>query len=204
MKVGMPLGVYVPGSTVIHRIPAGVKLLGLIVFIIVVTVLFRTPLTVGVAIAVTALGYVMARIRPRTAAGQILPAVPIVAFLGLFQWWQNDLTSALVIFGGLMCTIAAAALVTLTTTIAALMDALERGLAPFARFGLPVETISLAMSLTIRLIPLQFAAVKEVLDARAARGAGWSVSAFGVPVLVRSIRRARALGEALVARGVGE
>lgn len=204
MTHGMPLGVYVPGTTIIHQMPAGLKLVGLIAFVIGVTVFATTWTPISVAIAATTLGYLIARIPLRTAAGQVLPALPIVLFLGAFQWWQNDFTAAVLIVLSLMCTIAAAALLTLTTTIAALMESLERGLAPLARFGLPTETISLAMSLTIRLIPLQLAAVREVLDARAARGAGWSVFAFAVPVLVRSIRRARALGDALVARGVGE
>ena len=106
----------------------------------------------------------------------------------------------LTIFAAMM----AAFLLTLTSTVDAIMESLEDSLRPLARFGLPVETISLAMSLTIRLIPLMFETVYEVLDARKARGAGFSPLAFGTPVIIRSIRRARAMGEALQARGVGD
>ena len=60
------------------------------------------------------------------------------------------------------------------------------------------------MSMTIRLIPLMLGTVNEVLDARKARGAGFSLCAFGTPIIVRSIRRARAMAEALQARGVGD
>lgn len=55
--------------------------------------------------------------------------------------------------------------------------------------------------MTLRLIPLQLAAVDEALQARHARGASASLLAFGTPVVVRSIRRATGIAEALVARG---
>ena len=104
----------------------------------------------------------------------------------------------------IMSSIGMAAVFTLTTTVAEMLEALEKALAPTARFGVPVEAISLALSLTIRLIPLQFATVGEVLDARKARGADFSITAFGAPVMIRSIRRARVIGDALLARGVGD
>lgn len=204
MKLGIPLGVYVPGSSVLHRLPGALKLVVLLVFILAVTFFARTLPAVGVAWAVVAVGYLLARIPLGIAAGQVLPALPIILVLGAFQWWQNGLTRAGVIVLSLLCTIAAAALLTLTTTISGLMESTERLLSPLARFGFPVETVTFAASLTLRMIPVQLAALREVADARKARGAGWSVRAIGVPVMVRSIRRARALGEALMARGFGD
>ncbi|GAB3941328.1 energy-coupling factor transporter transmembrane component T family protein [Corynebacterium tapiri] len=200
MGVNVPLGVYIPGTSVIHRTPVLLKLAVLVAYVIVVAL--GAPLIV--AVPLVALGYLCARIPVRIAAGQILPALPILVPLAAVQWWQASLAVALTTIIGLLATIAAAALMTLTTTVAELMDALERGLSPFARFGLPVETISLAISLTIRLIPLQLHSAQEILQARAARGASWSITAFGVPFIVRAIQRARKLAEALVARGVGD
>lgn len=203
MNIGVPLGVYVPGNTAIHRLPAATKLIGLLVFIVVVTAFARSLPTVAVAGIIVVLGYLIARIPPRTAAGQILPALPVILVLGAFQWWQRGLETATVIVLSLVVTIAAAALLTLTTTISELMESLENLLTPLARYGFPVETVTLAVSLTLRMIPVQLATLREVLDARRARGAGWSVTALGVPVMVRTIRRSRALGEALAARGAG-
>jgi biotin transport system permease protein len=71
----------------------------------------------------------------------------------------------------------------------------------------PVDQVSLALTLTMRLIPLQVQAVNEVLDARRARGSrsvGLSLTAFGVPVIVRTILRARAIADALRARGAAD
>ena len=92
-------------------------------------------------------------------------------------------------------------MLTLTTTVEALLDALDQSLQPLARVGVPVELISLTIALTIRLIPLMLATANEVLDARRARGAGFSFAAFGVPLVIRAVRRARQIGEALMARG---
>ncbi|MHA2789183.1 energy-coupling factor transporter transmembrane component T family protein [Corynebacterium sp. S7] len=200
----LPLGAYVPGNSVLHRLPAWLKLVALIVFVLVVAVLGTTPLRSGIALAGVALGYLIARIPWRTAAEQTLPVIPLLLILGAFQVWNNSWPAAIALVIGLFASVAAAALLTLTTTIADLMESLERALAPFARFGLPVETISLAISLTIRLIPLMLATVNEVLEARKARGAGMSLQAFGTPVVIRSIRRAMQLSEALQARGIGD
>jgi biotin transport system permease protein len=200
----IPLGVHLPGDTLLHRAPAGWKFLALLAFILASTFLVKTPPVAGLWLGVVIVGYGAARVPLRLALGQTAPVLPVLLALGVFQWWQRGLDLALTTVLVLLASVAAAALLTLTTTIAELMGAVEKGLSPFARFGLPVETISLAVSLTFRLIPLQLATVQEVLAARKARGAGFSIAAFGTPVLIRSIRRARLLAEALTARGVGD
>ncbi|QPK82548.1 energy-coupling factor transporter transmembrane protein EcfT [Corynebacterium qintianiae] len=200
----VPLGVYVPGDTPLHRTPPTVKLLALLVFAVLITALPTQPWhTVAALFAVSVL-YTLARIPFGTAVRQLTPVVPLVALLGAYLWWQNGPAQALTITFGLLATLAAANLLTLTTTIEQLMTALERNMAPLARFGLPVKNISLAISLTVRLIPLMLQTVNEVLDARKARGAGLSLAAFGTPVVIRSIRRAQNVGEALMARGAGD
>lgn len=200
----MPLGVYVDTDSPIHRLPALQKFPLLLVFIIGGTVLAKTPLAAGGLVGIVLILYAIARIPWKTAWNQWWPVLPVLLVLGIFQWWQRGLPLAATTVLTILSAVMAAMLLTLTTRLEALMDAVEQMLMPFARFGLPVETITLAISLTIRLIPLQLATVTEVLDARKARGAGFSVVAFGTPVLVRSIRRARNIGDALLARGAGD
>lgn len=200
----IPLGIYVDADSPIHRIPVLWKFPILISFIIGTAIFIKTPVgAMGCVIAV-AIVSLIARIPPTTAWNQWWPVLPILLFLGAFQWWQRGFpfaaTHVLVLFASVM----AATLLTLTTRIEAMMDAVEKALHPFARFGLPVESITLAISLTIRLIPVMLSTVNEVLDARKARGAGFSVVAFGTPVIIRSIRRARNIGDALLARGAGD
>lgn len=200
----VPMGVYVAADSPLHRLPALWKFPLLLVFIIGGTICATSPLFAGSLVIFMVLLYAIARIPLGTAWSQLWPVLPVLLFLGAFQWWQRGwsfaTTTVLVIFSAVM----AAMLLTLTTRLEALMEAVEKMLQPFARFGLPVESITLAISLTIRLIPLQLATVGEVLDARKARGAGLSIVAFGTPVLVRSIRRARNIGDALLARGAGD
>lgn len=203
-RLPIPLSVHVPGESVLHRAPAPAKLAGLIAFILVVSLGARTIATAGAAVAVAAAGYPVARIPARVAAWQMLGAVPILAGIAVLQAITASPAKAAVMFLSILACVVAATLLTLTTRVSEMMDALDRALAPLGRRGFPARTVSLALSLTLRLIPLQVAAVEEVLDARRARGAGGSPAAFGVPVVIRTVRRAEAMSDALLARGVGD
>lgn len=200
----VPLSVYVPGRSPLHRMPAGPKLALVVGFILVATLFARTIPLAGLAVAVSACGYAVARIPRRVAASQMLGAMPLLAFMAIIQGLAGRWEVGVMLFLQILACVVAATLLTLTTRVSELMDACDRLLAPLGRLGLPVATISLAMSLTLRLIPLQVQTVREVLDARRARGASASVTAFGVPVIIRTIRRSRAMADALLARGVGD
>lgn len=200
----VPLGVYSPGNSVLHRLPAGAKIIGLIIFIIATMIFLRTALTTTIAIAFVAMLFLIARIPARTAWRQIWPVLPLLLVLGVFQWWQHDLSFAYTVVGSIFAALLAAIIVTLTTKLEDTVNAVATGLKPLSKVGIPAEKISLAISLTLRLLPLMLATVTEVLDARKARGASWSISAFGVPVIVRSLKRAEKMADALMARGIDE
>ncbi|QYH19599.1 energy-coupling factor transporter transmembrane protein EcfT [Corynebacterium aquatimens] len=197
----LPLGVYVPGDTVLHRAGPTLKFVLLVVFILWVTIWPSLPWQSMAALTFVMFLYAVAKIPPRVAWNQLVPLLPILVFLGAFMLWQNGIAGALTTLIGLLATIAAANLLTLTTTVEELLDALDKNLAPLAKVGVPVELINLTIALTIRLIPLMLATANEVLEARKARGAGFSITAFGIPLVIRSVRRAKLIGEALMARG---
>lgn len=203
-SLAMPLGVYIPGDTWVHRLAPKWKFFVLIALIVVSTIWLQQWYSSG-ALLLAVIGlYACARIPVRIAWGQIWPVLPILVLLGAFQWWRQDFPTAATIIFSILAPLMTAMLITLTTTLERMIDALTRGLEPTRRIGVPVDTIILAFSLTMRLIPLTFATVFEVMEARKARGLGFSVLALGSPVLIRSIRRARLLSEALWARGVGD
>ncbi|OFT49885.1 cobalt ABC transporter permease [Corynebacterium sp. HMSC06D04] len=204
MPQNIPLGFYVDADTFIHRLPAWVKFVVLIAFIISTTIFAKTIPVAVVCAVVTLAVYPLARIPARVAWNQLYPPLYLLVALAALQWWQQDLETAVTTFFSIYAAIVAAVLLTLTTKVSEMMESFEKALAPLGKLGLPVENISLAMSLTIRLLPLMLGTVQEVMDARKARGAGTSLLAFGTPVVIRSIRRARAMGEALQARGVGD
>lgn len=200
----VPLGVYVPGNSVIHRCPPVIKLVVLLIFVLGTASLIRNTIPASLSVSIPLIGMAIARIPPRLLFGQVGPPLLILIPLALFQWWAADGQAAAVMLLTVLAAIAAAVLVTLTTRVEAMMDAFTQMLGPLSRIGLPVNTIVLAMTLTIRLLPLMMSTVQEVLEARKARGASFSLTAFGTPVVIRSIRRAQAIGEALAARGVGD
>ncbi|MDO5098045.1 MAG: energy-coupling factor transporter transmembrane protein EcfT [Corynebacterium sp.] len=204
MMRSIPLGVYVASNSVIHRLPPLLKFCFLIVFIVGTSILISTPTAAVLSVVCVAGLYVLGKIPARIAFQQLWPPLPVLLALGAFQWWQSGIEKALVTVFVIFAAIMLAMLLTLTTTIDEMMEAMERALQPLARFGVPVDIIVLAFSLTMRLIPLMLATVYEVLDARKARGAAFSITAFGTPVLIRSIKRARNIADALMARGVGD
>lgn len=195
------MGVYVPGTTPVHRASPAAKFAGLLLFIILITVLPTKPWHPLAAAGGVAVLYAVAKIPLRTALRQVLPILPFMAFIGAFLWWQNGLAKMLITVFGLIAALMAASLFTLTTTIEDLMEALETNMAPLERIGVPVDTISLAIALTIRQIPVLLGTANESLDARKARGANLSLLAFGTPLVIRSVRHAQLTGEALMARG---
>lgn len=194
----LPLGVYVPGSTALHRMGPAAKFVALVVFIVLATALPTQPWHSLAALVFVLVLYAWARIPAGVACRQLAPLLPVLVFFAVFMVWQNGARSALTLLLGLLATIAAANLLTLTTPVEELLASLDRALAPLGRTG---ELISLTIALTIRLIPLILATANEALDARKARGGGFSLSAFGIPMVIRSVRRAKMMGEALMARG---
>lgn len=202
MKIdSLPLGVYVPGDSLIHRVSPKIKFVLLILYIVLATNLGRTFPIALTLLSVVLVLYFVARVPTQVVARQLVPILPLLAMLGAFLIWQNGLQLAGITLVTLFATILGANLLTLTTTVEALLVSLEESLKPLARFGVPTEKVSLAIALTLRLIPLILQTAQEVLDARKARGLGFSPLAFGVPFVVRCIRRAENIGDALVARG---
>lgn len=198
------IGLYRPGHSLLHRLPAGWKLLLLMVGVIAVIALVRRPVDVAVAAGVVAVLFGIGGIGPRTALAQILPLFWMIAIIAVFQVIITTPARAVVVCGILVVTVAAASLVTLTTRVTAMLDVCGRVLEPLRRFGVDPDRIGLLLALTIRLVPLLTGIVHEVSDARKARGLQWSMTALATPVVVRALRTADALGDSLVARGVDD
>ena len=70
------------------------------------------------------------------------------------------------------------------------------------RIGLDPERIGLLIALSIRAVPVVAGLATEVRDAQRARGLETDLRAFAVPLIIRSLRHADTVAEALVARGV--
>jgi biotin transport system permease protein len=196
------IGLYIPGRSPVHRAPAVFKLLVLAVAMVLVG-LVQEPWLLGAAALATIGLYALARVPFGAAWRQVSPvlwllvvAVPLQA---VFAGW----TVAALMAGRLLVAVALAALFTLTTTVTAVLGAFATLLRPFRRW-VDADRVGLLVALMIRCIPLVAEIVAEVLEARRARGVQGSLRALAVPVVVRSLYAADAIGEALAARGMDD
>ena len=194
------LAVYVPRDSVVHRVPAGTKLILLVVAAIGVLAL-RKPWQVAVVLVVITLLYAAARIPWRTTLDQVRPLLWFLLALGLFQVAVAGWQQALVVVGGMLALVLLATLVSLTTRTTAMVDVVVRWLGPLRRVGVDPERVGLLVALGIRSVAVVIELAREVRQAQLARGASSSPLAFIVPLVVRSLRHADRLAEALVARG---
>jgi biotin transport system permease protein len=197
------IGLYVPGTSVVHRARAGVKLALLVLFLGVLG-FWRSPAVVAGGFAVVAAVAALARVGPRAVLRQVRPALFVVVVVAAAQVWLADVRTAVVVAGSLLLAVASAGLVTLTTRTEDLLDAVVRVLRPLRRVGVDPDRVGLVLALTIRTVPVLVSLGEEVRDARRARGAERSVRAFAVPLVIRAVRHADRLGEALAARGVDD
>lgn len=196
------LGTYQPRTTPLHRLPAGLKLLGLGAVIALMTVFVDSPLRLVAATAGVLLLYAVAGIGARAAATQLRPVLWVVAFVFGFQLLFTDWRRAVVVCGILLLSVALAAVVTATTRTTDMLAALTAAMRPLARIGFPVEQVALALALAIRAIPLMVETVRQVEEARRARGLRFSPRIVVAPVVVAALRTADGFAEALIARGL--
>ncbi|WP_395729824.1 energy-coupling factor transporter transmembrane component T family protein [Nakamurella sp.] len=197
------IGLYQPGTSLLHRLAAGWKLLAMGLAIVGI-VLLQAPWQLGVAALAVVGGFALARIPARVTWSQLWPMRWFLLFIAVFQVIFTGWERALMTCGTLLLTVAIAALITLTTRVTEMLDVCQRLLGPLRRFGVDPDRAGLVLALTIRCIPLMVEIVGAVSQARKARGAGFSLRALVVPSVVRALRRADAIGDALTARGVDD
>lgn len=198
------LGLYQPGHSLVHRTPAGAKVALLAAYILAMGFLVREPWQLLPAAGVVLVVVAVARLRPRIVLRQVRPLLWMLLFIGGFQLFLTTWQRALVLCGVLLLSVVAAALITLTTRVTEMLDVTSRVLGPLRRFGVDPDRAGLVLAMTIRSIPMLGELVATVTQARRARGLGFSLRALVVPVIVGALRRADALGDALIARGLDD
>ncbi|CAM3523320.1 CbiQ family ECF transporter T component [Tsukamurella ocularis] len=190
------LGRYVPRESPLHRAPAAAKLLAMLALVTFLAIVPRpVPLAIA-AVAVAAL-FPVARLRPvhlwRALRPALLFSVVLTAFYLLSQGLSDGARAAVGPVGQLVVGVLAGNLLVFTTRATDLAALAGRVL------GWRVE---LLVALTIRSIPTVIAVVRQTREAAWARGQRASLIRVLPTVLVRLIRDADLLGEALAARGL--
>lgn len=197
------LGLYSPGTTTLHRLGAGPKIVTLFTASIAITVV-RGPQSALVALAVALLLVLWARMRISTLARALRPILFIAVLLGGFQVWQRGWPVAIEVVADLFALVIFASVITATTPIDTMLDTIARAFGPLRHFGVNPERIALAMALMLRSVPSLLLIASETRDAAKARGLERNPRALLVPMALRTVARAQATGDALAARGIGD
>ena len=196
------MNTYLPGRSWLHLVPASVKLTGLAVAMVAL-LLVDSPAGIAAALGVTVLLYLTVGLA-RALPEQVWSLRWLVAALVVLQVLTAGWAAAVVVTGRVVVAVVLAGLVTLTTRVVDLLDVFERVLRPLRRLGVDSERVALVLAIAIRAVPIVAGFAAEVRDAQRARGLHGSVRAYAVPLLVRTLRHADALGEALIARGLDD
>ncbi len=196
----MMQGLYVEGETWIHRLPAGLKLLVLVLAgwgLMWVT----HPAWLLLALAVVWMLFWMSHVSMHSVWRRMRPLAWFLVVIGLYVAWADGWHAAAAAMLRLAALVLLGLLVTLTTPIAAMMDVVTTLLRPLERLGLlRAERVSLAFGMTMRMVPELYTQWNQIREAQAARGLESHPVALIVPMLVRTLKRADDMAEAIDAR----
>ena len=200
---GFLLATFVPGNSPVHRAPLWLKFL-LVAVCGVASFLLADWTAAGAGLAVLCGIYLWSGAGLRRLFLAVRPVLPVLAMIGLVQWWQlGGPTAARIVLNVLVCVVAASIL-TATTPVQALLDGVAGLARPFRRLGADPERFALTIAIMLRSIPFIAGAYADVRDAARARGLDRNPRALVLPVFITTVAFARQTGEALAARGLGE
>jgi biotin transport system permease protein len=184
-----------------HRLPAGVKLAMLAVA---TTGLFAmsAPAPLAAALLATAALYATGGARfALTGLGLLRPLWPFILIVALWHLWTAELSAGAAILLRMVCAVALANFVTMTTRLSDMLEVFQGLARPFRAIGLSPRSLALAVALTIRFIPVmleRMTQIGESWSARSPRRPRWRVL---VPATLAALDDADRAAEALRARG---
>ena len=193
---------YRPGTSPLHRMPAGAKVLVFAALVLAIALTANSVWTLPTAGILAIFLYLMAGLGMPTLLRQLYAARWIALVMLVTQVFFLPVLAAVSNTCRVLVVIVLAALITLTTRVPALLDATERALAPLRRFGVNPAGIGLILALTITAIPVIGGFAADIREAQRARGAPVRLQTFVVPLLVMSLKHSDELADALTARGI--
>jgi biotin transport system permease protein len=196
------LTLYREGDGPLHRMPAGPKLVLLLVVVLAVSLLPSAWWAAGAAGAVAAVAYLASGVGLTELGRQVLAVRWLVVVTLACQLIFLGAEAAVANTARVTAAVVLAGLLVLTTRVTALLDAVERGLRPFARLRLDPQRAALLLTVTFGTVPVLARLAGEVREAQRARGARPGLRTFAVPFLILALKHADQLGDALTARGV--
>lgn len=223
----LPVGLYRPGGSFLHRLDPRAKLLALL-FLLAAVIAADTPLGCVAAAAFTGWAVFLSRVPVRAALGSAFRLrwfFLLIFLMNLFfygpedpwaSWWifrpsrAGLVQGALVVFRVFLL-LAAGNILTVTTPPMALAGGMEWLILPLGRLGIPVGQVAMILSVAIQFVPVLLEETETIRRAQLARGARFdsprlwekagAVLPLVVPVFLAAFQRADELATAMEARG---
>ena len=191
---------YVPGRSPVHRLPAGAKLAALAAGSSMLFVVSGIPVHAAELLAVLGL-FQVAGLPWKEVFDQLRPALVFLVPIFLFHAFVTDWVLGLETVLRVLVLLLLAVIVTLTTRLSDMIDVLERVMRPLRFAGINPAKVGMMLSMVIRLIPLMMREAGEILEAQRARGLDRNAIALLVPLLIKTLKMADDLSDAMDARG---
>lgn len=227
MNNAIVFGSYVPGTSPLHRLDPRAKLLLCVAYV--VLVFFANSWTTCLWMVLALLATMLAsRVGFRLYWRGIRPLVWIILLTVVFQvlfstggpvywkWWffsvtRDGLYSSLIIFFRFLVIITASTVLTATTPTLRVADALSWFMRPLKAIKVPVNQITLMISIALRFIPTIMDEAVKIANAQRSRGMNLDegnlikrlkrMVPILIPLFVDSFKRAEELATAMEARG---
>ncbi len=196
-----PLGLYVPGTSALHRLPVWVSLCGTAAFTAAVVLVPGVPAAVAGVLLASAAAAVAHLPWHRVVLG-LRPGLIAAAFVGLGRWWTGGAAAGVAGALDLLAVVLAGVVLAATTPADELVSVVTGATAGLRRFGVRPGSIALGVAVMLRSVPVLVQVLGESADAARARGLDRSPRALVVPAGVRTVAHARRVGDALAARGL--
>lgn len=204
----MTLALYVPRASPVHRAAAGVKLLALAALSVVVFAVPTLAVAAGALAGVVTVGLVAARLPVSVLTRQARSVLWWLVALFVLHSLVTDVRTGTVTVLRLLALVLAAAVVTATTRVTAMVAFIERICWPLQFVGVRPARIGLVIAMAVRFIPLISERADRIREAQAARGGSArgvrGLTTTVVPLLVQVLQLAHTVSEALDARGADD
>lgn len=219
------LGQYFPGSSIIHKLDARVKITGTFVFVVALFIVrdftgfavCAAFLSLVIALSRVPMSYILRGLKP------IFIIIMLTFILNLFMtggepilhWGFLTITRegasrAVFLVIRLMLLIIVSSALTLTTKPISLTDGMEYLLKPLEAFKVPTHELAMMMSIALRFIPTLLEETDKIMKAQMARGADFesgsifrrakSLIPILIPLFISAFRIAQDLAMAMEAR----
>ena len=202
------VALYAPGTSPVHRSPAGAKLLALVALSVLLFAVPRVPVAAAALAGVLLAGLLAARLPVALLARQVRTVRWWLLALFAVTWLVGDLAGAVLVVLRLLALVLAAAVVTATSRVSELVAVVEWLCTPLRVFGVRPARIGLLVAMTLRFIPLVAERADRVREAQAARGGSArgvrGLTDLAAALLVQVLQLAHTTAEALDARGADD